>query len=215
MTRAREDYHPAVGLMILSLVALLLVLVGTVSGALAQENAFQGRPPAAPKRSSSAIAITADGATLLVVNPDSNSLSLVDLGTLPPLTEVPVGVDPRTVAVDDAGAWAYVANRGSDSVSVVDLTAREAITEVAVGDRPCGVVVSPDGTRLYVAEQGIDRLAVLDTTTLEVVDTFSVADRPSGLAISGDGSTLFVTHLPGKTVAILTVRAPIVYFPLF
>jgi len=34
--------------------------------------------PLPVKRSSSGIAITADGATLLVVNPESNSLTLVD-----------------------------------------------------------------------------------------------------------------------------------------
>ena len=50
-------------------------------------------PDASTKRSSSAIAITADGSTLLVVNPDSNSLSLVDLGTLLSVTEISVGAD--------------------------------------------------------------------------------------------------------------------------
>jgi len=41
---------------------------------------------------------------LLVVNPDSNCLSVADLDTPPTVTEVPIGVDPRTVAVDDAYA---------------------------------------------------------------------------------------------------------------
>ena len=55
------------------------------------------------KRASSAIAITSDGAKLLVVNPDSNSLALVDTASHSVLVELPVGLDPRTVAVDDAG----------------------------------------------------------------------------------------------------------------
>ena len=166
------------------------------------------------KRSSSAIAITPDGATLLVVNPDSNSISLVDTVSQATVAEIPVGVDPRTVTVDDAGSRAYVANRGSDSVSVVDLTTRQVITEVVVGVRPYGIVASPDGDRLYVAEQGIDRLTILDTTTFETVDTLSVADRPSGLAISDDGRTLYVTHLLTNTITIITVRPHLVYLPL-
>src|SRR4030042_3288292 len=64
----------------------------------------------ASKQSSSCIALTPDGSTLLVVNPDSNSLSLVDTATRSLLAEIPVGLDPRTVAVDDAGNRAYVAN---------------------------------------------------------------------------------------------------------
>jgi YVTN family beta-propeller protein len=152
-----------------TLLIILLVLVCSIGQTPTRINAWPNHArftASPPKRSSSAIAITADGSTLLVVNPDSNSLSLVNLGTLATVIEMDVGVDPRTVAVNDAGDRAYVANRGSDSVSVVDLAARQVITEVTVGDRPYGVVVSADGTRLYVAEQGIDRLTILDTTTL-------------------------------------------------
>ncbi|MBL7183994.1 MAG: beta-propeller fold lactonase family protein [Anaerolineae bacterium] len=170
---------------------------------------------AAPiRRASSAIAITSDGATLLVVNPDSNSLALVDTASYSVLAEFPVGVDPRTVAVDDAGRRAYVANRGSDSVSIVDLTAHTVITEVVVGDRPYGVVVSPSGDRIYVAEQGAARLAILDTTTFETVSTRPVADRPSGLAISDDGLTLYITHLLTGQVSVISLDRPRIYLPL-
>ncbi len=166
------------------------------------------------KRSSSAIAITTDGSTLLLVNPDSNSLSLVSLGTLRTVTEIPVGVDPRTVAVDDAGLRAYVANRGSDNISVVDLASRQTIAEVNVGDRPYGVVVSPDGARLYVAEQGVDRLRIIDTATLDTVATLTSADRPSGLALSDDGQTLYITHLLSNVVSIIDTHLHFVCLPL-
>jgi YVTN family beta-propeller protein len=53
------------------------------------------------KRNSSAMAITADGATLLVVNPDSNSLTLVDAASRSVIAELSVGIDPRTVTVDE------------------------------------------------------------------------------------------------------------------
>jgi YVTN family beta-propeller protein len=150
---------------------------------------------------------------LLVVNPDSASLTLVDTAAQAALAEVPVGVDPRTVAVDDAGARAYVANRGSGSISVVDLAARQVITEVAVGDRPYGTVLDPGGEWLFVAEQGVDRLAVFDTGSLERVAAVAVADRPSGLAISDDGRTLYVTHLFSNTISVLQVRPFMLYLP--
>ena len=166
------------------------------------------------KRASSAIAVTSDGAFCLAVNPDSNSLSIVDTSAQEKIAEIPVGLDPRTVAVDDMGRRAYVANRGSDNVSVVDLTISTVITQVPVGNRPYGVVVSPSGDRLYVAEQGIDRLTILDAMTFETLDTLSVADRPSGLAISDDGSTLYVTHLLTNTITVITLRPHAIYLPL-
>ena len=105
---------------------------------------------AAPKRSSSAVAVTTDGSVLLCVNPDSNSVTLVDTTSASVIAEIPVGTDPRTVAVDDASTRAYVCNRGSESLSVIDITGRRNIAQVEVGGRPYGVVVSPGGKRVYV-----------------------------------------------------------------
>jgi len=184
--------------------------------ALAAPVQVRGDHPAAvaPKRSSSAIAVTADGGTLLVVNPDSNSLTLVDPVSRTVLAEIAVGTDPRTVAVDEAAGCAYVANYGADSVSVIDITSQQAITEVVGGDRPYGVVLSLDGTRLYVAEQGADRLSILDTATLAVVDTCVLADRPSGMALSADGGTLYITHLLSNVISVVTLRPFVIYLPL-
>jgi len=191
-----------------SLAALFVVLL------LGQSTRSASPQPSTIKRASSAVAVTADGAILLVVNPDSDSLTLVDTSTRSVIAELPVGIDPRIVAVDDAGNRAYVANRGSDSLSVIDLAARQMITEVAVGDRPYGVVVSPDATRLFVAEQGRDRVAMLDTATLQTVSSISVTDRPSGLAISDDGRALYVTHLLTNTITTLIVNPYRVYLPI-
>jgi len=168
----------------------------------------------APGGSSSALTITADGTTLLVVNPDSNSLTLVDMASKQVLAEIPVGVDPRTVAVNDASQRAYVANRGSSSISVVDLARRQAVAEVDIGYRPYGVVIHPDGSRLYVAVQGEDRIVTLDTTTFEIVNSHPTVDRPSGLALSHDGDTLYVTHLLTGTLTVLHPTSSILFLPL-
>jgi len=187
---------------------LFLVLVLGVALALSGPAVLGSSDPPLIKRSSSALAVSADGQVLLAVNPDSNSLSLIDASSRALVAELLVGVDPRTVAVDDAGERAYVANRGSDSVSVVELPARTVVAEVSVGDRPYGVVLSPDGTRLYVAVLGEDRVVVLDAATHDIVDTFAVADRPSGLAISDDGATVYVTHLLQGILTILNTGTP-------
>jgi len=159
--------------------------------------------PLSVKRSSSAIAITPDGTTLLVVNPDSNSLTLVDTATLRKIAEIPVGVGPRTVAVDGEGRRAYVSNRGSDTISVVDLSAHQVVHEITVGVRPYGVVVNPQGDRIYVAVQGEDRVRILDADTLDTLALLSTPDRPSGLAISDDGRVLYITHLLSNVITIL------------
>lgn len=173
---------------------------------------FQPQDPA--PSSSSALAFSADGNLLLAVNPDSNSVSVIDPAAQTLLAEILVGVDPRTVAVDSLGQRAYVANRGSDSISAIDLVAQTVVGEAAVGDRPYGIVVSPDGRFLYVAEQGVDQVTVLDAESLAHIHSFSTADRPSGLALLADGRTLYITHLLSNQITVLEPRPYRLYLPL-
>lgn len=196
-------------------VGLALWSIGSSAGrgsALAhfggQANVFD-----APKRSS-AIALTSDGATLITVNSDSNSITMIDTASLMVIAEIPVGVDPRTVTIDDAGGLAYVTNRGSDQVTVIDLATHVPLTQIPVGDRPYGVVISPDGMRLYVAEQGSDALNVIDTSTLKSVLRFPTDDLPSGLAISGDGRMLYITHLLTGIIHAINLDMRTLYLPI-
>ncbi|MFV2072562.1 MAG: beta-propeller fold lactonase family protein [Thermoanaerobaculales bacterium] len=174
-----------------------LVIIGAVIAIAAAD------VDGAVKRASSAIAITTDGGTVLVVNPDSGTLSVVDVASGSVTTEVEVGEDPRTVAVDEAGRYAWVTNMGSGTVSVVDLDAGTVSATATVGDRPYGVVVENSGERAYVAVQGTGQVAVLAAPDWRVVATVAVGDRPSGLAITGDGSTLLVSHLLTGTLSVI------------
>lgn len=173
-------------------------------------------PPAAtashPPPPSRAIALTPDGNTLLVVNPDSNSLTLVDAATQVVIAELPVGRDPRTVAV--AGKHAYVANRGSRNVSVVDIGLRQTVVELEVGYRPYGVVADPLRGRVYVSVQGEDRIVGLDAATHEVISSRKVSPLPSGLALSAEGDALYVTHLLSGAITVLPAEPVLIYLPL-
>ncbi len=166
------------------------------------------------KRASSAIALTSDDNFLLVVNPDSNSLTVIDLLNSNQIFEINVGIDPRTVAVDDCGDRAFVSNRGSDSISVVDIHNQEVIAEIPVGDRPYGVLLSPDSRYLYVAESGVNRLRVIDTLTFETIYSLSLPDKPSGLAITDDGLSLYVTHLLSGQVSFINLNRQVLFLPL-
>ena len=176
--------------------AILLTLQATLPHPASLQN------PQSIKRSSSAIAITDDGSRLLVVNPDSNSLTILDPAAGEKLAELTVGDDPRTVALE-SGDRAYVANRGSDTVSVIDLGALTVVATVEVGHQPYGVVVAPGGTYAFVSNSGSDSISVIDTATLQVVATIPVRDRPAGLAVTAD--RLYVTHLLTGLVSVIDV----------
>jgi YVTN family beta-propeller protein len=182
-------------------VVLLLVCVIVFSPVLSSARA--DAPNLATK--SNSIAITSEGGRLVVVNPDSNSVSVINLADNAVATEIPVGVDPRAVAVDETRQQIYVANQGSDSLSVIDLNDNSVISEIEVGDRPVGVVLSPDGQHLFVAELGDDAVRRLDASTLGTLSVLHVPDRPHGLAVTPDGSRLLVTHLLSGELTVISL----------
>jgi len=151
---------------------------------------------------SRAIVLTADG-NLLVVNPDSNSVSILDTGALVVEAEIVVGVAPQTVAVDERGRHAYIACQGSDYVAVVDLATYRVVDTWSVGDRPIGVALSPNGSMLAVSELGDDIVRLIDIVSSETVGTVPVPDRPYGLAFTPQGTSLIVTHLLRGDVTII------------
>jgi YVTN family beta-propeller protein len=162
---------------------------------------------------SSTLAVSPDNSLLVTVNSDSNSISLVDLSELTLMTEITVGIDPRSVAISLDGTKAYVANQGSDTLSVVDLILDEVTAEIDVGDRPVGVSISPNGNYLAVSEAGADQVRLLDPQDFSTIDVIMVADRPYGLAFTPDSRHLLITHLLSGDVTFLTVDPFKVYLP--
>ncbi len=199
--------------------------VAPPEASLPDSAANEGTPPAAPwqaasipahwKQSSASIAITADGATLLTVNPDSHTLSIVAAATQEVLAELPVGWEPQAVAVDAGGALAVVANRRSDDIAVVDLAVRRVLMRVPVGREPVGVVMNRAGTRAYVAVSGADEVVAVDLASGAIIDRVSVESRPYGLALLPDEQTLLVTHLlSGRTSVLRWQSLHCLYLPL-
>ena len=187
---------------------IVLLLFTTTSPSIADPN----QQPTF--KQSSTIAINASGSTLVVANPDSNSVSLVDTNGQFVIAEVPVGLKPRTIGISPTNDRAYVANFDDDSLSVIDIDSRSVISTTQVGDRPVGVAFSPDGKVLAVSEMGTDRIRFLDPERLGTLKLVPVADRPFGLAFSPDGRSLLISHLLSGVVTLLTFAESILFFPL-
>ena len=156
---------------------------------------------------STAVALSPDGALLAAVNPDSGTLTFVDVQSLEVVDEVKVGEDPRTLAFTEDGRRVVVANRGSATVSVISVSRGEQ-GQIAVGAMPYGVVVS--GRRAFVSEFAIASVAVVDLEASRVERRISVDPFPAGLALA-NGRQLLVTHFFSGQVTSIDVQtlAPI------
>lgn len=147
--------------------------------------------------SSSPIAVSHDGSTVWVVNPDSDTVAKIDAASATLIAEIPVGDNPRTLALTHHPGLrrVYVANQGSDSVSRINIFSGKA-KDLALpyGSAPYGVALTPDSNTLLVTLERTNQLAFVDPRTLMVEDVISVPRTPRGIAITAEGDYAYLSH---------------------
>ena len=154
---------------------------------------------AAPQ-SSGTLALGKDNRTLVAANTFNNSISVIALPSARLVVEIPVGNDPRSVALTADGLRAVTANRADGTLSVVDLATQQSTTIPLGGVYPYGVVVD-EADIAYVSLQGSDAIAVVDLKVPAVLETIPVPASPAGLALLGD--FLYVTHFWSGDVSLV------------
>jgi YVTN family beta-propeller protein len=150
---------------------------------------------------STPITLSPDGAEVWVVNPDADSVSVVDAGQLVKSDEILVGRSPWALAIAPDGTQIYVINRGDGSLSIIDAASRQVWATIPVGPEPGGIALNRTGTQAYVTVTAANTVAVIDTAQLTVTATLPVAPLPYGVAVSAasrpdeQDERVLVTHL--------------------
>jgi YVTN family beta-propeller protein len=176
--------------------ALVAILV--VAGSGGRRGAAFAAGAAGPTYSSP-IAITSDDRFVWVVNPDNDSVSVLEVGgdVNQKVAEIPVGDEPRSIAISPDNLRVFVTNMAGGTVSVIDVQTMAVIRTIPVGSEPFGCALTPDGRFLYVANFSSDSVSVIHRNQLRVLQTISVGPKPRGIAIT-DGSVgpprVLVTH---------------------
>src|SRR5262245_15565921 len=160
---------------------------------------FAAPPPDEPQTSSSPITITRADRRVWVVNPDNNSVSVINVhrDANRKIAEIPVGEEPRYLAHTGKGRTVFVSSARSGTVTMISANSRKVLRTTAVGTEPAGVAVTPEGDLVYVANFGSDDVAVLDAHTGELLLRIPrVGPKPRAIAIAGD--KVYVTHFLGE-----------------
>jgi len=184
-------------------IGLLIAVVFALSTLAA---AAPKKANAAPSRSTT-IALTSDETRVVVVNREANSLSIIRVKNAngndisKKLAEIPVGEEPRCVAVSPNDRFAFVTNAIGATVSVVSLVQNRVVKEIKVGTEPRGCALTADGSLLYVANHTEGTVSIIDTASLTVAGAVQVGGRPWAVAITDKGTgnisddTVFVTDV--------------------
>lgn len=190
---------------------LLCVLLAAACGGGGSSNTASPLPAAPPlfvnweNLSVHPLALTPDGATLLVCNTPDARLDVFDVTGAAPVAvgSVSVGLDPLSVrARSDTEAW--VVNHISDSVSVVDLPTLRVRATLRTLDEPCDVVFA--GGRAWVSCSQANAVQSFDPGNLGAAPvTIPIeGEEPTALAASADGSEIYVAifHSGNRTTVL-------------
>ncbi|HTU65890.1 MAG TPA: beta-propeller fold lactonase family protein [Steroidobacteraceae bacterium] len=164
---------------------------------------------------SSTIALTGDDTRAVVANRQKASVTVIRVrnadgsDAAQTLAEIPVGKEPRFVAIAPNDARAYVTSAVDGTMSVIDLTASTPAAlgnAIEVGVEPRGVAITPNGRYAFVAGHTTGDVAVVNLTSNTVIGRVATGGNPYAIAISNDGDRsddderVYVTQLFGEVI---------------
>jgi YVTN family beta-propeller protein len=148
------------------------------------------------------IAVSPDGARLMVTNHGRDSVAVIDTETCRVVETIDVE-EPFAIAIGGSGAdRAYVSTASPtyDSIAVIDVPTNTVVATHPLALSVSDLAVDAEGNRVYVSRHGggVADVAVLDAATehVEVIDVVDVSRAPGAttqcVRVSPDGSRVYV-----------------------
>lgn len=121
------------------------------------------------------------GDTLWTLNPDANSLSILNINTLEVELEIPVGKHPSALALGpDKRVW--VVNRDSWNISLHDTSTgmQQEVVPLPYASQPNAIVFSLDSTYAFVTLQAKGELLRINTTSKQIEEVLKLPKDEEG-----------------------------------
>ncbi|OED36933.1 hypothetical protein AB833_25250 [Chromatiales bacterium (ex Bugula neritina AB1)] len=150
-----------------------------------------------------------DGDRVYVVNPDNDSVTVILAATGNVLAEIPVGDDPRSLALDSPGILCVV-NKGEATVSRVDTNNLAVVGSLQLprASRPHGMVFDASKQFAYIALEATGKVLKVNFATSQIVGEVDVDSSPRELGLSADGSSLYAPRFISLPAASESTRTP-------
>jgi YVTN family beta-propeller protein len=147
--------------------------------------------------------LTPDGRTLLSVNRDSNTVSIIDAMSMIEIDRVKVGQKPSSAVLDPTGLKAYVMNTRSNSISVVDLTQRRLAVTIAVEAGPLMAAFNRQGDKLYVISGDWPYITVIDRSRFIITKKIFIGTGAVSIRVDNQTGLIYVGKKIGAEISVI------------
>jgi YVTN family beta-propeller protein len=152
------------------------------------------------------LALAPDGRTLVAVNHDSNTISIIDAISLFEADRIKVGERPTSAVINPAGSLAFITNSLSNTVSVVDLNRKVPIATLAVEAAPTRASFNQNGDKLYVINRNSTNLTVIDPSRLIVSEKIFAGIGAISIEVDRQTGLIYIGKRFGREVSIIAPR---------
>lgn len=145
------------------------------------------------------VAVNPDGLTAYMTNPDTDTVTVIDLITMNVVTTISVGNEPKNVEVSPDGSVAVVMHFGSNTVQFFSTTDNALLGgAVTVGNGAFDAAFNADGSKVWVTNYQAHTVSVIDVATRTVDSTITGTwGFIEGIELSRDGSVFWITDVGG------------------
>lgn len=143
----------------------------------------------------------------------NNNVVVVNTATNTTVDTIPVGNNPKGIAVSPDGSRVYVTTVDNGKLAVINTVTNTVDTSITIGNNPSGVVISPDGSKVYVAfsPYGVaynGAIKVLNTATNAVIATVNTTGKdPRGMTVSWSGYYVYISLFGSSKIDILNTSS--------
>ncbi|MEZ5327257.1 MAG: putative Ig domain-containing protein [Verrucomicrobiales bacterium] len=143
------------------------------------------------------------------VNPDNDSVTVIDATSRLLLTTIAVGDSPRSLALTRNG-HVWVTNKKSASISIIDTATLSVLATIPLppGSAPHGIVMSPAKDEVFVALENTGEIAKFSSATLSILSTAAAGKTPRHLSINSEGTTIYVSQFVTSPVTGEATASP-------
>jgi len=130
-----------------------------------------------------------------VVNPDNDSVSVINASTNTLIRTIPVGQSPKNVAVAPNGNI-WVTNKSSANISVISPTSLAVIQTISLkhGSQPHGLAFSPNQNVAFIALEASGTLIKVDSNNGAQLGSVELGQHIRHVSVNQDTSMVLVSR---------------------
>ena len=151
------------------------------------------------------LAVAPDQRMAYVANILSGTVSVVDLGKLKKVGDIPVGGNPEGIAITRDGRQLWVGDDSRPHIRVVNIASQRTVDTLPIDSVAFRVAISPDGRTAVSSNLASGTLNLFDVASRRPLRTIRVSGDAKAmqvtLAFSRDGRRLFVAETMKDTIA--------------